>query len=196
MRWLAHISPRTKARVTGVLYLLNLLTGVSAMVLLGRGLRTQGDAVNTVAAVLYTAVTLLLLDLFWPVSPVLSVVAAAFSLLGCWLPPVGPTWGGWVPFGNFVFFGVYCTLTGLLILRSWFMPKAVGVLMLAAGVCWLTTLRPAFSHALSPFVMIGGLIGEGSLIFWLTVRGVDERRWRAQAGQEETVLAGSAGVVG
>ena len=53
-------SPRLEARITGVLYLLNLLTGVAAMVLISRKLQGAGDAMNLVASVLYTAVTLLL----------------------------------------------------------------------------------------------------------------------------------------
>ncbi len=183
MRWLADISPYRKARVAGVLYLLNLLTGIVAMVLLGRGLKAQGDFVNMVAAVIYTAVTVLLLDLFWPVQPVVSAVAAVFSLLGCWAPGLAGAFGRTLPFNNFVFFGVYCGLIGFLILRSWFMPKAVGVLMLMAGMCWLTTLWPAVYRALSPYAMGCGLIGEGSLIVWLLVKGVDERGWRAQAAR-------------
>lgn len=182
MGWLAHISACRKARVTGALYLANLLTGVAAMVLLGRGMRAQGDAMNLVAGVLYTAVTLLLVDLFWPVQPVVSVMAAGFSLLGCWAPMAAGAMGRTLPVNNFVFFGVYCELIGGLILRSWFLPKAVGVLMLLAGVCWLLTLWPAGYRALSPWGMAVGLVGEGSLILWLLGKGVDEGRWRAQAG--------------
>lgn len=178
---LAHWSPRKVARAAGVLYLFNFITGVIAMQLISRGAQRQGDAVNLVAAVLYTGVTVLLCDLFWPVSPVVSVIAAVASLLGCWLPTVTSHLGLTLPFSNFVFFGIYCGLIGLLILRSRFMPRLVGVLMVIAGVCWLTTAYPPLAHRIWPVVMGGGLLGEGALIVWLLVRGVNEREWKEQA---------------
>lgn len=176
MRLLADWSPRTVARIAGVLYLLNFITGVLAMQLTSRGAPGQGHTVNLVAAVLYTGVTALLLYLFWPVSKVISMIAAVASLLGCWLTMVTA-----LPFSNFVFFGIYCGLIGYLILRSRFMPRAVGVLMVIAGLCWLTTIYPPLSHRLGPVVMAGGLIGEGPLILWLLVKGVNELKWRKQA---------------
>jgi len=176
MRMLADWSPRNVARVAGVLYLLNFITGVAAMQLISRGAQGQGHAVNLVAAVLYTGVTVLLCYLFWPVSPVVSVIAAIASLLGCWITMVMA-----LPFSNFVFFGIYCGLIGWLILRSRFMPRVVGVLMVIAGLCWLTTAYPPLSHRLGPVVMGGGLLGEGVLIVWLLVKGVDEQRWRGRA---------------
>ena len=183
MRELAPGSPRVKAKIAGVLYFANLVTGIAAMMLIGHRLQAQGDAINLVAAVLYTLVTLLLCDLFWPVNRSLSMVAAVFSLLGCWFPAVAPHLPLAVHINNFVFFGLYCVLIGYLILRSTFMPPAIGGLMIFAGLCWLTTWRPALASALSPGIMIGGLIGEGSLIVWLLVRGVDEERWRQQAAR-------------
>ena len=45
-------SPRPEARIAGVLYLLNLLTGVAAMVLMSRKLQSTRDAMNLVASVL------------------------------------------------------------------------------------------------------------------------------------------------
>lgn len=181
MRTGAHWSPRKVARTAGVLYLFNFITGVIAMQLISRGAQAQGDAFNLVAAVLYTGVTALLLYLFWPVSPTVSAIAAVASLLGCWVLMVVGHLGVTLPFNNFVFFGIYCALTGYLILRSHFMPRAVGVLMMIAGVCWLMTAYPPLAHRAWPIVMGGGLLGEGTLIVWLQVKGVDERKWREQA---------------
>src|SRR5215469_9121409 len=176
MRTLTDWSPRMVARVAGVLYLFNFITGVVAMQLISRGAQAQGNAVNLAASVIYTGVTVLLCYLFWPVSPVVSVIAAIASLLGCWITMVTA-----LPFRNFVFFGIYCGLIGWLILRSRFMPRVVGVLMMVAGLCWLTTVYPPLSHRLGPAVMAGGLLGEGVLIVWLLVKGVNEQQWRAQA---------------
>lgn len=175
---LQPLSPRLEARIAGVLYLFNALTGVAAMVLISRKLQSTGDAMNLAASVLYTAVTLLLWHLLRPVSAWTSAVAAIVSLLGCWLPlsrfenafpPVHVT--------NFAFFGIYCLLIGYLIVRSNFMPKFVGVLMLCTGICWLTTLSVKLTHVLTPVPMAIGLIGEVTLILF----GLNEKRWQEQA---------------
>jgi hypothetical protein len=81
-------------------------------------------------------------------------------------------------------FGVYCFLLGVLVLRSDFLPKFVGVLLLAAGIGWLsdsftTLLAPSVS--LGPFPSIAGFLGEGTLTVWLLAVGVDEAKWKRQA---------------
>ena len=52
-------SPRSKARITGVVYLLYFLTAVSAEVFVGRGRLVVYDAVNLIAYAFYIAVALL-----------------------------------------------------------------------------------------------------------------------------------------
>jgi len=171
------ISQKNEARIAGVLYLFNMLTGIAAMGLLSRNMQAAGNAFNFVATILYSGVTLLLWHLFQHVNPWISAVAALVSLLGCWLPIVG-----YMPahLSNFVFFGIYCLLIATLIVRSRFMPNAVGALMACAGVCWLTTISPTLSRTLSPFTMIVGLIGEGTLILYLLIWGLNEQGWRDQ----------------
>ncbi len=80
-----------------------------------------------------------------------------------------------------VFFGLHCLLVGYLILRSTFLPRVVGALMAFAGLGWLTFLSPPLASTLSPYVMLPGLLGEGSLTLWLLVMGVNVQRWREQA---------------
>ena len=41
--------------------------------------------------------------------------------------------------------------------------------MMCAGLGWLTYLSPRLSHALSPYILAPGFIGEGSLTVWLLV---------------------------
>jgi hypothetical protein len=79
-----------------------------------------------------------------------------------------------------VFFGLHCFGVGYLIFRSTFMPRIVGVLMMFAGVGWLTFLFPPLANSLAPFNMIPGGIGELSLTLWLLVKGVNVQRWREQ----------------
>ena len=81
---------------------------------------------------------------------------------------------------SFVFFGFYCLLIGYLIFRSRFMPRFLGVGMAIAGLGGLTFLSPPLVHYLSPYIMLGG-IGEGALVVWLLVVGVNPERWKEQA---------------
>jgi hypothetical protein len=100
---------------------------------------------------------------------------------------------------GFVFFGLHCLLVGGLILRSTFLPRTVGVLMVGAGLGWLTDsvaslLSPAFARLLSPYILIPGILGEMSLTLWLLVFGVSVRQWQEQAGAERgmAMVAGHA----
>jgi hypothetical protein len=83
MERIAEASPRPRARITGIVYLLYFLTAVSAEVFVGRSRLVLYDAVNLIAYAFYIAVTLLFYYLFKPVNRNLSLLAAFFSLLGC-----------------------------------------------------------------------------------------------------------------
>jgi hypothetical protein len=80
-----------------------------------------------------------------------------------------------------VFFGLHCLLVGYLIFRSTFLPRILGVLMVFAGLGWLTFLWPPLARDLAPYNLMPGMIGEGLLILWLLIFGVDEQRWRGEA---------------
>jgi hypothetical protein len=85
------------------------------------------------------------------------------------------------------FFGVCGILIAALVLRSTFLPRATGIMMVVAGLGYLTfsfslLLAPAFAARVYPFVPMGtAAIGEGSLMLWLLVKGVDAQRWEEQA---------------
>ncbi|HKR66149.1 MAG TPA: DUF4386 domain-containing protein [Thermoanaerobaculia bacterium] len=86
---------------------------------------------------------------------------------------------------GFVFFGVYCLLIGTLIVRATFLPRVVGMLMLFAGLGWLTFLWPPLVNALAPFNFLPGFVGEATLTFWLLIAGVNAERWTLQAGASQ-----------
>jgi hypothetical protein len=79
-------------------------------------------------------------------------------------------------------FGPFFLVTGYLIFKSGYFPKAVGILYLIPGLSYLTSsfaliLAPTFSNRFY-FVMAGpALIGELSLCLWLIVKGVNLPNW-------------------
>lgn len=97
----AAATPRLRARVAGIFYLLTIVTGVFAEVFVRGALVVRDDAAATATNILsheplyrlglaadfvmlacYIAVTLLLYDLFRPVGRSLSLLAGFFSLIG------------------------------------------------------------------------------------------------------------------
>lgn len=75
-----------------------------------------------------------------------------------------------------VFFGFYCLLIGYLVFRSSFLPRTVGILMVFAGLGWLTFLVPPLASYLSPHNRIPGVLGEASLTLWLLIMGVNAEK--------------------
>jgi Domain of unknown function (DUF4386) len=175
---IAEASPRFKARIAGVFYLLTFVMGVFALFVHGR----LGAAAGIFAGACYIAVTLLLYYIYKPVNGGLSLLAALFSLAGCAIGLLGtlhliPSY-----INGLVFFGFYCLLIGYLIFRSTFQPRILGALMAFAGLGWLTFLSPLLTSQLYPYNLAPGILGEGALTLWLLVMGVNEQRWKEQAG--------------
>ncbi|MGD0681113.1 MAG: DUF4386 domain-containing protein [Terracidiphilus sp.] len=87
---------------------------------------------------------------------------------------------------SMVLFGCYCILLGSLILRSRFMPRIIGAFLIIAGLTYQVFLSPPLAASLfSRVVMPAGALGEGSLILWLLIFGVNSQRWKQQAGAAE-----------
>jgi len=169
---------RRTARIAGAIYVVTFLAGGPALSAHGAWLIIA----NAVATASYVAVTLLFYKIFKPVSPRLSWLAAAFSFLGLTAGTLGLLKLPTVPFNTLVFFGVYCLLIGVLILRSTFLPRLLGWLMVIAGLGWFTFASPALAAALKPYNFAPGLLGEASLTLWLLFVGLNEQRWSEQAG--------------
>jgi hypothetical protein len=78
-------------------------------------------------------------------------------------------------------FGLHCVLTGYLIVKSTFLPRILGMLMVLAGVGYLIFLWPPLADRLFfPYIVVPGVLGEGSLTLWLLFKGVNNDRWREQ----------------
>ncbi len=176
MRRFTAASPRLKARIAGALFLLSLLAAVFGEFIVRR-LEIPADLIAVAGMI---AVTLLLYDLFRPVSRGLSLLAASFNLVG-----LGCGALRWNPQGvdlPVVMNGLYCFLVGYLIVRSGFLPRLLGALMAIGGLGWLTYLSPLLAAHLSPYNLAAGILGEGSLMLWLLSYG-RERSTTEWAGQ-------------
>jgi hypothetical protein len=85
-----------------------------------------------------------------------------------------------------IFFGLHCSLVAALVLRSRFLPRTLGVLMVFAAVgYWVNGLgslvMPAGAHVFAAMVSVGAMIGELPFLAWLLIRGVDAQHWSADA---------------
>jgi hypothetical protein len=189
-RLIAQLSPRLKARIAGLLYLLIFITAPS-----GAATATPLKLVINLAS--DAGVALIFYDLFRPVGRRLSLFASLSRLIFVALMAVNSL----SYFGAMAFlqgahssaafnkgygialipFGLHCVLTGYLIFRSIFLPRILGVLMLLAGLGYLIFLWPPLGDQLFfPYIVVPGVVGEGSLTLWLLVMGVNIQRWREQ----------------
>ncbi len=80
-----------------------------------------------------------------------------------------------------VFFGLYCFLVGILILKSTFMPRILGALMVLAGLSYVLFLSPQLVRSLQPYILVFPGVGQILLCLWLLVVGVNVERWQEQA---------------
>ncbi len=84
-----------------------------------------------------------------------------------------------------VFWGLWLFPFGILVIRSGFFPRVLGILLLVAGSAYLTTsvvsiVLPAQGDAVSRVAM-PFLLGEFPIIFWLLFKGARPPRTSAQA---------------
>lgn len=82
-----------------------------------------------------------------------------------------------------IFFGMACLVRAYLIVQSGYFPKAIGLLLGLAGLCYLINsaallLAPALAAMLFPAIMMPPLVGELALCLWMMVRGVDAQAWQ------------------
>lgn len=87
------------------------------------------------------------------------------------------------------FFGPFFLVTGYLIFRSTYLPRAIGLLYQTAGVaylanCLVLVLAPRFAGLAFIAMAIPVFVGEASFCLWLLFKGVDLEKWKARTGAE------------
>ncbi len=188
---IAETSPRLTARLAGVLYVLIFVFAPS-------GAATATPAKVIITLVCDTGVALIFYHLLKPVNRRLSLLAAFFRLVFVAIMAVNSLnyfgllnlFRGARSASAFnsgygialVPFGVHCLLTGYLIFKSIFLPRILGILMALAGLGYLTFAWPPLGNYLFfPYIVVPGVVGEGSLTLWLLFIGVNAQRWAEQA---------------
>jgi Domain of unknown function (DUF4386) len=94
---------------------------------------------------------------------------------------------------SLIFFGFECLVTGYLMYRSTYFPRAIGVLLPIAGVCYLTNsfvnfMPPGCGDALFPWILMPCLVAEGSLSLWLLIVGVNSAKWNEIAKAQRALI--------
>jgi len=236
MKRITGAPPRTDARIAGLLYLIVIVAGVFAEILVRGRLMVPGNAAATarnilaherlfrwgfaaelIAGLCVVPLMMLLYELFKVVNRRVALLAVFFSLVACavesaallghFAPLIllkrGPGLGvspellqalaymslqmqaiGFAV--ALAFFGGTMLARGYLIFRSDFFPRIIGVLLAIEGVCYLANsfvdfLAPGIAAAVFAFLMVSGL-AEVFLCLWLLAMGVNEQRWKEQAG--------------
>lgn len=233
MTGIREMSPKSKARLSGLFFLLTIVTGIVAQGFISGRLIVSGDATATATNILANeslyrlgfavyliemacqiTMTVLLYELLKPVNRSVALLAAIFSYVGCGIKTLSRLFffapllvlGGADYLTVFtaaqlqalallflkindqaaaiglIFFGLHTVLKGYLIMRSTFLPRVLGAVTVVAGLGWLAYLSPPFASRVFPIIVGLGLLGALANILWLLIRGVDEGRWKEQAG--------------
>jgi len=177
----------------------------SANILARQDLFRFGFSCCIVGVLFHIVWALLLYDLFRPVSARLALAGLLIIVVGSSVQAVttvlylsalnvltGPTPSPQLAFSllqtnavandtYLVLFGAWCAVTGFLIIRSLFLPRLVGALLMLDGGGWMLYVWPPLAHTLFAPIASIAAVAEFSLLLWMLIFGVNAERWRVQA---------------
>jgi hypothetical protein len=91
-----------------------------------------------------------------------------------------------------VYFGCQIVSVGYLIVRSHFIPRAIGALLVLAGSSYIVAsftsfVSPVLGPRLLPLIVPIALLGEGALTLWLLIRGVNVEQWQSMSASRAAI---------
>jgi Domain of unknown function (DUF4386) len=200
-------SPSVYARIGGVLYLVIIIAGFSSEfffrakdIIASESLWRIGIALEYICIVCTIVLAMIYYYLLRPVHKELSLLAAFFRMVSISVQAVSLVFlvealsplNGALSIkshsigynASLLILGFCFLIHGYLIFKSTFLPKALGILILLAGVgymthCFTFILEPSLTKWTFPIMMLPVLGSEVSLCLWLLVKGVDENKWKA-----------------
>lgn len=97
-----------------------------------------------------------------------------------------------------LFYGPFFLVSGYLIFRSTYLPRAIGILYQIAGLAYLANgfvliLAPRFAGQMFNVMVLPAFVGEASFCLWLLFKGVNVEQWKAQAAAQPTRSAAAIG---
>ena len=154
------------ARACGIFWLVTIVLGILGYLVAPHSYVAKESI--AVAGAAYLVVTGLLFVLFESVNRPIALLAALFGVVGVATSA-----------DSSLYFGIQCVLVGGLILQSSLLPRAIGVLMVIAGIGQIVVLSnllpPAVANTIAPAGYITDAIGEIAMALWLTIAGVKEK---------------------
>ncbi|MFC7195108.1 DUF4386 domain-containing protein [Halosimplex aquaticum] len=90
-----------------------------------------------------------------------------------------------------IFWGLWLLPMGLLVYKSGFIPRVLGVLLVIGGLGYMIDsfiffLAPSFGITFTDFTFIGELLFP----LWLLIKGVNAERWEESAFESPQVVGG------
>lgn len=94
---------------------------------------------------------------------------------------------------SLLLFAGFCVGIGVLILRSRLLPRAIGAMMIVAGVCYVVNtlaliVSPGFFERINPTILLPILLAELSLAFWLLLKGIAIATDSPRSGTASTTI--------
>ena len=179
LREIAYLSVRFRGRLTGAVYLAYFVLAVGAQTLVGHVASGVSTGANVVATLCYAVLVVLLYGLFLPESPTRSGIAALVGIAGCVVTILALFNALPRQVSPLLFFGPYCAIIGYLIVASGFVPRAIGLLLVLAGMGWVAFAAGLLPAPATKAVEALGILAEAALMIWLLAAGIDMTRWNA-----------------
>jgi hypothetical protein len=234
---LADLSPRMKARIGGVLYLITIVVGLFNEAYVKGKIIVWGDAAATAANLrsmeflwrlsivgeltMIICTVILSVCLYSLLKPVSKDLALLFTFFGLIATAMEAAYSlellqALMPLGSgeylkaftpeqlnamatlllkshdtgfaivLLCFGPFFLVTGYLIFKSTYFPRAIGMLYQVAGIAYLANglvrvLAPAFGSQVFMIIAPFAFVGETSFCLWLLFKGPNMPKWNALA---------------